>query len=380
MVRVLHYIGSLQFGGSQSFVVELYRKIDRRELQFDFVVYPGETGGLYHEIISLGGRVYECPRYSGGNHFAFCNWWNTFLTEHTEYHIVHAHVRSSASICLSIAKKHGCLTIIHSHSTSNGKGISAVVKCILQLPLRYISDYLFSCSDEAGKWLYGEKATHQSNYSIIPNCIDCKRFAYSEPVRKAIRDELGIEEDCFVVGHIGRFREAKNHKYLVRIFNEILNKNPNSKLMLVGDGELRGGIEEMCRQFGIKESVIFTGARQNTEQYYQAMDIFVFPSIWEGLPLSVVEAQASGLHCIISDKITRNVQLTELVEFYSLERTPEDWATRAMQYTVKIREMCDEEQHRSIMTFDNYNVAKKLQQFYLQCSVGDKDEKVYYSP
>jgi glycosyltransferase involved in cell wall biosynthesis len=150
--------------------------------------------------------------------------------------------------------------------------------------------------------------------------------------------------------------------------------------MLVGDGELRGGIEEMCRQFGIKESVIFTGARQNTEQYYQAMDIFVFPSIWEGLPLSVVEAQASGLHCIISDKITRYVQLTKLVEYYPLERTPEDWATRAMQYTVKIREVSDEEQQRSIMTFDSNNAAKKLQQFYLQCSVRDKVEKVYYSP
>ena len=359
--------------------MELYRRIDRSQLQFDFVVFPGETGGLYPEITSLGGHVFECPRYSGGNHFAFCNWWNTFLTEHTEYHIVHAHVRSSASIYLSIAKKHGCLTIIQSHSISNGKGIPAVIKYLLQLPLRHIADYLFSCSDAAGRWLYGENATHKSNYSIIPNCIDCKRFAYSESVREAIRNELGIEEDCFVVGHIGRFHEAKNHKYLVRIFKEILNKNHNSWLLLVGDGELRGSIEALCNRFEIQERVIFTGARRNTEQYYQAMDVFLFPSLWEGLPVSVVEAQASGLHCIISDKITRDVQLTDLVEYYPLEKTPADWAIRAMQYAGKGRIGCKEEQQRSIMTFDSDNVAKKLQRFYLKCSMEDKDEKVYYS-
>ena len=147
MTKILHYIGGVSFGGSQSFVMELYRKMDRSQLQFDFVVFPNEAGGIEDEIKTLGGKIFVCPRYSGKNHFEFCKWWKDFLRDHPEYHVVHGHVRSCASIYLAIAKKAGLVTIAHGHSTSNGRGVSAVFKAILQLPIRHIAHHLFSCSD-----------------------------------------------------------------------------------------------------------------------------------------------------------------------------------------------------------------------------------------
>ena len=237
-IRVLHNIASLHFGGSQAFVMNIYNNIDREKVQFDFVVTPEERKDLYSQVEQMGGRIFVCPKYTGKNHFAYCKWWDDFFTEHPEYHVIHGHVRSTASIYLKIAKKHGLVTIAHSHSTSNGSGISAIVKDMLRLPIRHTADYLFACSDKAGKWLYGEKATEQPNYWMIPNGVDLNRFAFCEEKRQQMRQELGIAEDTFVLGHIGRFTVPKNHQFLMELFAEYHEENPNSKLLLVGDGEL----------------------------------------------------------------------------------------------------------------------------------------------
>ena len=365
MIRVLHYIGSLHIGGSQAFVMEMYRKTDREKVQFDFVTFPDEKGGHYQEILQLGGRVFECPRYKGTQHFAFCKWWDSFLREHPEYRIVHGHVRSCASIYMPIAKKRGCVTIAHSHSTSNGKGISALIKAILQRPIRYVADYLFSCSDKAGKWLFGEKAMHQANYRMIPNAVDCERFSFHEQTRLRIRRNLEISEDTFVVGHVGRFHEAKNHEFLIEVFKEIVQVHPNSKLLLIGDGELRHNIEQLCIECGIQEKVIFAGMQSDVASFYQAMDVFVFPSLWEGLPVGVVEAQSSGLPCLISETITKDVQLTDLVVYESLEKPAHEWAQKALLYANKERAGLTEQQTEQLKVFDSNQVAKELQEFYL---------------
>lgn len=365
MTRVLHYIGSLQFGGSQSFVMELYRKINRDKLQFDFVVFPNENGGIEEEIKALGGKIFVCPRYSGRNHFAFCKWWKAFLAEHPEYHIVHGHVRSSASIYMPIVKKAGRVAIAHSHSTSNGSGFPAMVKALLQFPIRNIADYLFSCSDLAGRWLYGEKATHKPNYRMVPNCIDCQRFSFSEEERTLLRRELGIDDNAFVVGHVGRFHEAKNHEFLVRVFAKLAENHPNSILLLVGDGELRAEIEKQCVSLGITNQTCFVGAQQKTARFYQAMDVFLFPSKWEGLPMSVVEAQASGLPCLVSDTVTRDVKLTDLVSYYSLEKTEDVWSDALLEYVGLERRAVTMEQKRKLERFDSTRVAEEMQKFYL---------------
>lgn len=364
-IHILHVLGGLDAGGAESFVMNLYRSVDRTQVQFDFIKHVSQKGMFEDEILSLGGKIFTCPRYTGKNHFTYCKWWNDFFLNHPEYKIIHGHVRSTSAIYLSIAKKHGLTTIAHSHSTSNGKGLLGLVKTIMQYPTRYIADYLFSCSDLAGKWMYGEKATKQDNYQMIPNGIDIHRFTYSEAKRKIVRQSLGILEDEFVIGHIGRFTKPKNHIFLLQTFSAYLKKHPHSRLLLVGDGTLLQPMKKICGQMNIMNHVIFTGARSNTEDYYQVMDVFAFPSLWEGLPVSVVEAQASGLPCLISDNITRNVQLTSLPKYLPVTDMTA-WLNAFEIESQKKRTGCSEENQRKLRAFDAKEVARKLSAFYLK--------------
>lgn len=363
-IRIVHNIASLHLGGSQAFVMNMYRNIDRSKVQFDFVVAPETKEGFYDEITNLGGKIFSCPRYKGTNHIQYNKWWDDFFNEHPEYKVIHGHVRSTASIYLKIAKRHGLVTIAHSHSTSNGNGISAIVKRIMQLPIRKQADYLFACSDKAGKWLYGEKAITQQNYYMIPNGVDLKRFEFDVNKRNQMRMTLGIKKDMMILGHIGRLSTPKNHKFLLNVFNKYHKINSNSKLLLVGDGELFDCIKEHIDKLNISDAVIMTGSKQNTEDYYQVMDIFVFPSLWEGLPVSVVEAQANGLQCLISDVITHDVDLTDLIQYLPLDE--ELWLGAIVEAHKKKRMGLTNENIQRLQPFDALTVANKLQEFYLK--------------
>lgn len=367
-IRIVHNIASLHLGGSQAFVMNMYRNIDRSKVQFDFVVTPETKEGFYDEITNLGGKIFSCPRYKGTNHIQYNKWWDDFFNEHPEYKVIHGHVRSTASIYLKIAKRHGLVTIAHSHSTSNGNGISAIVKRIMQLPIRKQADYLFACSDKAGKWLYGEKAITQQNYYMIPNGVDLKRFRFDVNKRNQMRMTLGIKEDMMILGHIGRLSTPKNHKFLLNVFNQYHKINSNSKLLLVGDGELFDSIKQHINKLDINDAVIMTGSKQNTEDYYQIMDIFLFPSLWEGLPVSVVEAQANGLQCIISDVITHDVDLTALIQYLPLDEKL--WLGAIAEAHKKKRIGLTSEDRVRLQPFDAITVANKLQEFYLK-----QDEK-----
>ena len=363
-IRIVHNIASLHLGGSQAFVMNMYRNIDRSKVQFDFVVTSETKEGFYDEITNLGGKIFSCPRYKGTNHIQYNKWWDDFFNEHPEYKVIHGHVRSTASIYLKIAKRHGLVTIAHSHSTSNGNGISAIVKRIMQLPIRKQADYLFACSDKAGKWLYGEKAITQQNYYMIPNGVDLKRFEFDVNKRNQMRMTLGIKKDMMILGHIGRLSTPKNHKFLLNVFNKYHKINSNSKLLLVGDGELFDCIKEHIDKLNISDAVIMTGSKQNTEDYYQVMDIFVFPSLWEGLPVSVVEAQANGLQCLISDVITHDVDLTDLIQYLPLDE--ELWLGAIVEAHKKKRMGLTNENIQRLQPFDALTVANKLQEFYLK--------------
>ena len=362
-VRVLHMINSLHFGGSQAFIMSIYRNIDRNKVQFDFVVTPEEEKDLYEEVRQLGGRIFVCPKYIFANHFSYAKWWNQFFLSHPEYKMIHGHVRSTSAIYLSIAKKHGLKTIAHSHSTSNGKGILGIVKTVMQYPTRYIADYLFSCSDIAGAWMYGKNACKKSNYRMIPNGIDVKRFSFSNDKRLQMRKVLHIAEDEFVIGHVGRFTKPKNHIFLIHMFADYLKQNPKSRLLMIGDGNLWQPMKAECEKLHISDRVNMPGAKSNTEDYYQAMDVFAFPSLWEGLPVSVVEAQASGLPCFISNRITKNVKLTSLVRYLSIENM-HVWEEAFS--TCKKRTGCSIENEEKLKPFDSRNVAKDLFDFYLK--------------
>lgn len=363
MIRVIHYIGTLELGGSQSFVMELYRNIDRKQVQFDFVVFEGWRGSLYDEINALGGRIYESPKYNGLNHILYVRWWEQFLSAHREYKVLHGHVRSVALLYLPIAKKHGLFTIIHSHSAANGGGIKGLTKAILQLPIRYLADYYLACSEVAGRWLFGNKVVNSKRYRTVTNAINIERFKYRSEVREKIRKEYGIS-DCFVIGHVGRFYGVKNQAFLLDLLKEFLKINKNSCLLLIGDGPDKGNIEHKCNDMDLSDHVIFTGSRTDTEEFYQAMDVFVFPSKWEGFGIVAIEAQTSGLPCIVSEGVPQAVDIgADLVHRLKLDAGAEKWAGAIGRIDTSNRKCRLEEARKA--GYDIRNQVAKMQRFYI---------------
>jgi glycosyltransferase involved in cell wall biosynthesis len=330
-VRILHVLGHLNRGGAEIMVMNLYRRIKRDKIQFDFVICTTEKCDFTDEIESLGGRIYSLPRLNIKNVLNYKKAWHDFLKEHKEYKIIHGHLRSTASIYLRIAKKYGLVAIAHSHSTSSGTGLSAIVKNILQFQIRFIADYLFACSNPAGIWLFGEQACQKETYFVLNNAIDTKDFIYNEEKRQLTRKELKIE-DKFVIGHVGMFMPVKNHKFIIEVFKEVHKKNDQSILMLVGDGKLKSRIVQTVNESGLTDCVIFTGLSLEIPSLLQVMDVFFFPSLYEGLPVTIVEAQASGLPCLISDTISKEASVTKLVQYYSLNNTIEEWADKLLCY------------------------------------------------
>jgi glycosyltransferase involved in cell wall biosynthesis len=362
-IRVLQVFAQMNRGGAETMIMHLYRHIDRNKIQFDFIVHTEEKCAFDDEIEQLGGRIYRIPRYSGKNHFIYKRAWRDFFIKYPEYKIIHGHVRSTASIYLGIAKRYGLITIAHSHNTSSGKGFSAIAKNILQHSIRYTADYLFACSRLAGEWLFGEKACMSEKFFILNNAIEAKKFIFNVNIRAKKRKEFQIE-DKFVIGHIGRFHTQKNHKFLIDIFEKVHDRNKNAVLLLIGDGELRNLIAKKVDALGLTGSVIFTGIRSDIPELLQAMDIFVFPSLYEGLPVTLVEAQAAGLKIIAADTITEEIKLTNLVDFVQLTDSTSYWAEKVLQYTYGYErtnaysEICK-------AGYDVKENAKWLEEFYL---------------
>ena len=225
-----------------------------------------------------------------------------------------------------------------------------------------------ACSNTSAVWMFGKKAF---STKVLNNSIDTRRFTYDESIRKLYRKKFDIE-DKFVIGHVGRFDKDKNQKYLVEIFNQVYKKRDNSCLILVGDGILKSEIEFKVNELGLKSAVIFTGVRSDIPDLLQSFDCFVFPSIFEGLPVTVIEAQASGLKCILSDTITTEVRITELVEFMSLKRSPEDWADKILEYSNGYKRIDTSSQIRN-EGYDVIENARWLEDFYL--SVNSKNNQ-----
>lgn len=323
-IRILHVIGIMNRGGAETMIMNLYRNIDRSKVQFDFVENEGDTADFDEEILSLGGNIFHCPRYVGKNHLTYCRWWRDFFASHKGvYSVVHGHIGSTAAIYLSIAKRHGAYTIAHSHSA----GFGSAMYRVFSYPTRYVADHFFACSRDAGISRYGKKVGSDTNRcQLLNNAIDTNKFMFNTGVRCKTREELGIKKDTLVIGHVGRFVEAKNHLFLIEVFAQIHSRTPDSVLLLLGDGFLRPQIEAAIAENHLDNAVIMTGVKSDVWNYYQAMDVFVFPSIYEGLPVSLVEAQTAGLPCCVSDAVPRESAITNLVQFRSLQDTAMQWA------------------------------------------------------
>lgn len=339
-MKIIHVLGSTNLGGAESRIMDLYRNVNREELQFDFLVHMNERtyrkaikagvepeslreeGYFDREIKSLGGHIYAVPRFKIYNILSYKKAIRRFFEKHPdEYQVVHGHMTSTASIYLPLAKKAGCpVTIAHARSAGVDHGIKGTATKLLRKNLWKKADYLFTCSQLAAQAVFGREAI------FFPNAIETERFCYDSEKRSEIRNELGVDEDTVVIGHVGRFHYAKNHEYLLNIFSEYSKINNHSKLLMLGDGPGFENQKELAKQLGIWDKAIFAGNRADAEKYYSAMDVFVFPSRYEGLPGTVIEAQASGLPCLISDAIAKETEVTDLVLWKNIEEEAGAWA------------------------------------------------------
>lgn len=367
-IRILHVLGSTNLGGAESRIMDIYRYIDREKVQFDFLVHQTDTGYYEEEIKQLGGRIYRVPRFKLYNLLAYKKALQKFFAEHHEFKAVHGHMTSTATIYLKIAKKVGIpMTIAHARSAGVDKGLKGRITLWIRKPLKHRCDYMFSCSGLAAEAVFGSKNTLDGKVKIIPNAIDVAPFRYQEEVRQKMRSSLGVE-DKFVIGHVGRFHYAKNHEYLLKIFVKIAEKKENAVLFLLGEGSLMEEMKKLAISLGIEEKVIFFGNKKETWDYYQAMDYFVFPSRFEGLPGTVVEAQSAGLKCLISDTIAKEVGITDLVTYKSIEVEPAEWAAWVLEHENYIRE--DVYEQIAAAGFDVKEQAKRYEQFYIS---GEED-------
>lgn len=364
-VRVLNVLGTTNLGGAESRVMELYRALDRDKVQFDFLVHTGKEGQYSEEIRRLGGRIYSVPRFRLLNLLSYKKALRKFFREHHEFAAVHGHMTSTASIYLPVAKKAGIpVTIAHARSAGVSPGPKGLATRMLRYPLKYRADYCFTCSAEAAEAVYGRKWVEKENVWTIPNAIDPQRFVFDAAVRAQVREELGLK-DQFVIGHVGRFGFMKNHTFLVDIFAELCKMRDDAALVLIGKGELEGQIREKAGSMGLSDKVFFLGNRFDVERYYQAFDYFVFPSTFEGLPGSVVEAQASGLCCLVSDKVTREAALTGLVTYKSIGEPAANWAGEIMRNTKAALERKDMRAAIAAKGFDVRGQAAAMEAFYI---------------
>jgi glycosyltransferase involved in cell wall biosynthesis len=306
-------------------LMNLYRTVDRERIQFDFMVHTDQAGSYDAEIEALGGRIYRVPLFTGVNLVRYRGAWNRFFNEHAEHSIVHGHIGSSAAIYLRMAHRRGRVTIAHSHSNSTGPGIGGLLLRVAYLPVPSVADYLFACSDEAAMTRFGRRACERQHYHVVPNGIDTEAYVFDPATREQVRTELGLHGEA-VIGHVGRFTQEKNHTFLLDIFRAVAEVVPRVRLLLVGDGPLRPAIERRVAEAGLGGRVICTGVRTDVPRVLTAMDVFCFPSVYEGLPVAIVEAQASGLPVVMADSVPRTAIATDLVTRLSLDESPAHWA------------------------------------------------------
>ena len=362
MIRVLQVFGRMDRGGAETMIMNIYRNIDRTKVQFDFAVHTTDKCDFDDEIKRLGGRIYSVPKYSVKNALVYRKNWQNLLSKHPEWTIVHSHIRSTASIILSVADKLGKVTIAHSHSISSGKGVKAIIKTALQKQIK--ADYYMACSNAAGEWLFGKETVKSDIFFVLPNAICVNDFKFDLKCRSITRKKLGVTDEV-LIGHIGRFVTEKNHSFLIEVFKEIAYRTKKARILLVGRGELEEPIKKRVEELGLQDKTIFAGVRSDVNELLQAMDLFVFPSLYEGLGIVLVEAQTSGLRCVLSDKVPKEAIMSDdLVTIKSLNDSASDWAEHILSRVNYERVGC--EQQIKEKGYDISSTSKWLEEFYLE--------------
>lgn len=345
--------------GIEAFIMNMYRNIDRSKIQFDFLVHYTKRQFYDDEIERLGGRIFRLSFREDKNFFKYIKDLHTFFQEHKEYKIVHAHMESFALFYLPFAKKAGIPVIIaHSHNDRVDPTFKGCIKNLLNKPFKYMANEYMACSKESADYLFGNRKCW-----VIPNAIDAKKYEYDERKRVRIRHELNIQNQ-FVIGHVGRFNIQKNHTFLIDVFNELYKLNENVILLLFGEGELRETIEQKVNDLGLSSYVRFLGIRNNMYDFYSAMDAFVFPSLYEGLGIVGIEAQAASLKTICSEGIPQIAKITNYVTSLNLNDSLSIWAETINSFS-KGYERISTYHIIAEHGFDIKNMALELENFYL---------------
>lgn len=373
-IRILNLFTIMNRGGAETMVMNYYRNIDRSKIQFDFMVHRSERGAYDDEIEALGGKIYRmCPIFPQ-NFAKYKKMLRSFFDEHPEYKIIHSHMSELGCFAFLEARKRDDITrICHAHNAPNIKSMTSYEKLQLLMRnyfkhrMRPYTDKYFICGYDAGDWLFGKK--NRDKFIMMNNAVDAQKFRYSEETRKEIRSSLGIE-DKFAVVNVGRFNQQKNHGFLIDIFENIKKKNPDSVLLLAGNGELEEKIREKVKSKKLDDSVIFLGLRSDIDKILQGCDVFLFPSLYEGLPVTMVEAQSSGIKCVISDGVPSQCIMTENVEVIPLAEDADLWAKKVLTY--KSYERKDMYEKIVSAGFDIKANVKELEEFYTALADGNK--------
>lgn len=327
-VRVLNLFTIMNRGGAETLVMNYYRKIDRTKVQFDFMVHRQERGAYDDEIEALGGRIFRMSPIAPATLGEYQRELRDFFQNHPEYRILHAHMSELGYFAFKEAKKWGVpVRICHAHNVpvflneAFKEKVKRIPREILAHQIRKLSTDCFACSKEAGFWLFGRKR----QFTVMKNAIDTSRFIYDKNNAQRIRREYDWD-DKFVIGHVGRFCPQKNHQFVVDVFNEIQKELPQSVLVLIGDGPLKEQIQYKVESLSLADKVFFLGNRDDVNLFYQAFDIFLFPSLYEGFGNVLLEAQAAGLMSFTSkDVVPLEARVTSLLHYIPLSCTTTEW-------------------------------------------------------
>ena len=365
-IRILNLFTIMDRGGAETMVMNYYRNIDRTKIQFDFMVHREQSGAYDDEIRALGGRIFHMPPVRPWSEIAYRKMIRAFFIGHPEYTILHAHMSELAYYAFSEAKKLGIpVRICHAHNSRCMINKQTVIRLYYRNRIRKYLTHKFTCGEDAGKWLFGTKDT--SDFVMMNNAIDAEKYIYDMESYHQIRRQLGIDSKL-VIGHVGRFAYQKNHTFLIDIFSEVLKNNNDAVLLLIGDdnGKFGAEIHNKVQELNLEKHVIFLGLRSDVIDLLKAMDVFVFPSLYEGLSVVSIEVQASGLPILISDKVPIECKKTDLVKIVSLNNSAEKWADEVISASKLPRRNTYEEIVNA--GFDIKENAKWLQELYFKLS------------
>ena len=317
-------------GGMEAFVMNYFRELARQGVSFDFVSMYG-TIAYEKEILELGGRVFYVPNIKK-DYFGYIKAFRKLLSRE-KYDVVHVNMLSAANIVPLIVARYGKVPVViaHSHNSSTPGLLRNLMHKINRPLIPLFATEYFACSELAGEWLFSEKIRKSENYHVVHNALNLEKFAFRQSERNEVRQELGVEGK-FVLGHVGRFEEQKNHEFLLKIFREVVSDCEEAVLLLVGEGELQEEIRKKAKEYRIEDRIQFLGIRKDVARLWKGMDVFVFPSLFEGLPIVALEAQASGIRSVMADTITSEVKLIDKVEFLSLQDSPKKWSQTILSY------------------------------------------------